>query len=738
MRWCAWCVCVACMHSSASASAAGWAPQPVSAPALVANGALLSVSCGSRAPCVAVGYFLSPSGSDRPLIEIRKGREWSIQASPAPSGGGDAQLNAVVCPGSRTCVAVGYSESDSGAKVPLAERWNGSSWSIQRTIDPRGAGGELSALACRSAGFCMAVGSSSRGALIERWTGSRWSLDRAASSGAASRLDGVSCSSRASCVAVGSARRGAVAELWSGRRWSRFRSLRFRSPRGAAELTAVSCTSRQACSAISDTEQGYAVQRWNGRRWKAEQVHAPACDSGGNGPCGDILSSITCVSASTCHLAGALDFPADGSSGGDQTLPLVASWNGSGWRAERVRDPADCLLGDVCGTSLNGISCTARSACITVGTYSNSVNGQTAPGQPLIERRDAGAWFVQRTPVPLGPAPSGLSAVSCSSATACAAVGSYTGANGRTLPLAERWNGVTWTIQPTPGTGPFSSVSCASSTMCIAVGAEDFATYPPTPVMLTERWNGTTWTPMQTSGAALSAVSCTSTTACVAVGSRGTSPVTELWNAATWTDGPSTGVNGWSSLSCGSANACVAAGLTTDGRITADSWNGTSWTPLPPLPFDPGEPGLGSPPAVSCSAANACTIVGDNDTGLVYRWNGAAWSQQSIQLPAGENVGSLDSVACPSAIACTAVGFVTISTPHEDLQDLLLERWDGRRWSTEPSPFQAGALPGLSSVSCASTTTCTAVGGREPNMPNGNATGTSEGGSSVPYVLSGP
>lgn len=732
------CVCVGCLQCNTGASAAAWATQPVSGPALVANGALSSVSCVLPAPCVAVGYFVSPSGADRPLIEIRTGRRWSIEANAVPPGGGDAQLNAVVCPAKRSCIAVGFSVLASGTKVPLAERWNGSRWSIQQTIDPTGSGGQLSALSCLSARFCMAVGSGPGDALVERWNGSRWSLQQPAGLGAASagQLEGVSCPSRGACVAVGSARRGAVAEAWNGRRWSRFPG-----PHGAGILTAISCTSPRACSAISDTNTMYAVQRWNGQRWTKQNVSDQACDP--TVVCSDILSAITCVSPSACYLAGALDFAATGSSGLDRSAPVAESWHGSRWHPERVTDIGGCPTNfSDCGNSLNGISCTARSVCVTVGTYSNAAS----VGQPLIEHRNSGAWTVQAAPSPVGPASSQLNAVSCSSSTACTAVGFYTNASGRSFLLAERWNGATWTIQPAPGTGELSGVSCTSATACTAVGATPNPVYPTGPVA--ESWNGATWTAMQTPGArALNAVSCTSTTSCVAVGQApGGSALTESWNGATWTVHPGAGGAFSAGISCGSTQTCVAAGQDAAGDIAAASWDGTSWTPLPqPQPqFVAPNPSFA---AFSCSAANACTVVVNNLSiksqfqssieGLAFRWGGATWSTEKIQLPAEEQVGTIGGVACPSATTCTAVGAATIPESNGNLYGLLLERWDGTTWSAQPSPYPfQSAVPLLNGVSCASVTTCTAVGERAITLPTGNALGISDSGYSVPYVLS--
>jgi hypothetical protein len=730
------CACVALLDWSAVASGAAWVTQPVSNPALVANGELASVSCVPPGACVAVGSFVSPAGIDRALIEIRRGQQWSIQPSAALPDAAGSQLNAVACRSKHSCLAVGFSVLASGATVPLAERWNGSSWSIEQIIDPSGVGGQLSALSCPSARFCMAVGSSPRGALIEHWNGSRWSLQRprGVGAGSAAQLDGVSCALRATCVAVGSTRLGALAESWNGGRWSRLPA-----PRGVG-LTAVSCTSPHACSAISDINRTYAVQRWNGRRWTQEDVpsRAPSNDDCDVNTCVTILSAITCVARSACYLAGGFEFAPSGDSGLDTTTPVAASWHGSRWHWGPVSNIGVCpnKTTDPCGTSLNGLSCTAGSECVAVGAYSNAAD----VAQPLIEHRSARAWSVQQAPSPLGPASSQLNAVSCSSATACTAVGSYTNASGPFLLLAERWNGVTWTIQPAPATGAFNGVSCPSATECTAVGGEG-PTAAATDVLLAETWNGTTWTTMQTPGAGtFTAVSCASTAACMAVGSAG---LTESWNGATWTIQASPSGDSLAGVSCVSSAACVAAGRDQTDDIVAESWNGTSWTaaPLPQLQLNALSPWS---TAVSCSAANACTVVATNEfiesqfqsseEGLVFHWDGAAWSTQRIQLPAGEGVSTIGGVDCPTANSCTVVGsynFFESNSP--ELTAPLLAHWDGVGWSAQQAPSESGA-PVLNGISCLSTTTCVAVGERTIIIPDGSPnSGLAQ---TVPYILS--
>jgi hypothetical protein len=159
--------------------------------------------------------------------------------------------------------------------------------------------------------------------------------------------------------------------------------------------------------------------------------------------------------------------------------------------------------------------------------------------------------------------------VSCSSATACTAVGH--GTNGT---LAERWDGNTWTVQPTPSQGDaiwnnLYSVSCTSATACTAVGTDGALT-------LAERWDGTTWriqptpNPSGATGITLSGVSCTSAKACTAVGnyidsSNEQVALAEAWDGSTWTIQPTPTPRGatgshLSGVSCTAAAACTAVG----------------------------------------------------------------------------------------------------------------------------------------------------------------------------------
>jgi len=104
-----------------------------------------------------------------------------------------------------------------------------------------------------------------------------------------------------------------------------------------------------------------------------------------------------------------------------------------------------------------------------------------------------------------------LAAVSCSSASACAAVGW----------AVYGWNGQRWTIERNALRHGESvdGVSCVSRTACVGVGALRTGQ---TTQALVKRWNGLQWSTVHVSklvGSQLNSVSCTSARVCRAVGS---------------------------------------------------------------------------------------------------------------------------------------------------------------------------------------------------------------------------
>ena len=337
------------------------------------------------------------------------------------------------------------------------------------------------------------------------------------------------------------------------------------------------------------------------------------------------------------------------------TLPqrtLAEGWDGTSWTILSPLSPASHPV-------LTGVSCTSATACTAVGSYSP---GSTS--LPLAERRDGSTWTIQPMPTPSTATFSTLTAVSCTSVTSCTAVGSYIAGSGSAT-LAERWDGTGWTIQPTPAPvsgGPFQEldgVSCTSDTACTAVGESiNFQTNANT--ALVERWDGTSWTAEPTptpGGRRLHGVSCSSATACTAVGgSADGSTLAEVWDGSTWTVQPTPGTGLLQGVSCTSTTACTAVGYSGAGTL-AERWDGSAWT-IQPTPAVSNAQLLG----VSCTAATACEAVGKRPgaTGgythtLTEGWNGTTWSLQPNPPPIGK-FANLNSVSCTRATACTAVG----------------------------------------------------------------------------------
>jgi hypothetical protein len=62
-------------------------------------------------------------------------------------------------------------------------------------------------------------------------------------------------------------------------------------------------------------------------------------------------------------------------------------------------------------------------------------------GSTLAERWDGSTWTIQTTRTPSGATGVNLSGVSCTSDTACTAVGSYTNSGGTQMAFAERYSG---------------------------------------------------------------------------------------------------------------------------------------------------------------------------------------------------------------------------------------------------------------------------------------------------------
>jgi hypothetical protein len=181
-------------------------------------------------------------------------------------------------------------------------------------------------------------------------------------------------------------------------------------------------------------------------------------------------------------------------------------------------------------------------------------------------------------------------------------------------------------------------------------------------------------------------------------------------------------------VACPSATGCVVTGYYTGGGSPEHqhglllAGHGSSWTairaPLP-APASPspatgasGDAGLWD---VSCPSSTVCVAAGFYDRhGLLLTGHGSSWTAIRAPLPARAAANSqadLYRVTCPSITTCVAAGDYDITAHSAD--GLLVTRHGSSWTATEaPLPVTAGASPdpGITGVSCGSTTACAAVG----------------------------
>jgi hypothetical protein len=195
-------------------------------------------------------------------------------------------------------------------------------------------------------------------------------------------------------------------------------------------------------------------------------------------------------------------------------------WNGKRWSIEHPPALVDRSV-------LFGVWCVAEAACTAVGEVLGS---SPFCGCILAESWNGSGWSMYFGGRSVGEQTSGLTGVSCGSASTCTAVGREN-LYQRGPALVERWNGEAWVSQRTPSSpAGLAGVSCPSTTVCTAIGDYDEFSWAMLGTfngygLLAERWTGNHWRIQQTPSPAgatnigLAAVSCPSLAGCIAVGS---------------------------------------------------------------------------------------------------------------------------------------------------------------------------------------------------------------------------
>lgn len=229
------------------------------------NDHLVAVSCTSAEACTAVGSYVNKAGVQVGLAERWNGKEWKIQELAAPLeeelGYG---LNSVSCASATSCLATGSNNSHA-----MAETWNGTKWSRTPALaTPTGGNSPtVSGVSCASATACTAVGYYNKFPILvtlaERWNGTKWTVQETpnpAENKELAMLESVSCPTTEDCTAVGFSKNNekkqvTLAEHFHLISWELQATP---NPAGASNtrLSSVSCASGEACTAVGYSESG--------------------------------------------------------------------------------------------------------------------------------------------------------------------------------------------------------------------------------------------------------------------------------------------------------------------------------------------------------------------------------------------------------------------------------------------------------------------------------------------------
>jgi hypothetical protein len=461
------------------------------------------------------------------------------------------------------------------------------------------------------------VGSGVAGALVP------WKIAASPNvSGENNALADVSCSGSTECVAVGHSDANTsqtLIESWTGLGWSNVPSP---SPSPTENiLDGVACSGPRACTAVGSVavgaDQQTLIESWSGTAWSI--VPSPSTS-----PTENTLLGVSCFDLTHCMAVG------DAQVSANVLQTLTESWNGSTWSI--VPSPDVSTSED---NKLDGVSCSGPTDCTAVGYDNTAVGGET-----LVESWNGTAWSIVPSPNPAIPPywvfGSFLDAVSCTSSTACMAVGDTNPNYREYQTLIESWDGTAWSIvpSPTPGSDPepasfLGGVSCITPSSCIAVGDSlgiggegiDDST-------LIESWDGSTWSVVPSPDRAnppadeLSGVSCVDSTNCTAVGQSGNRTSKTLVESMSGTppkfSGPAPG-----QVTCSvTAKVSFAPPLTDSGGGTATIVKGelTNCTATTPgLSITGGKlTGAFPGPATGCAALAA----GDIPATVAISWKG--------------------------------------------------------------------------------------------------------------------
>jgi alpha-tubulin suppressor-like RCC1 family protein len=401
-------------------------PAPVTVTGLsgvthVAAGGVQSLALGTAAGTAAT----APAG---PVSS-----PWRVAGSPVNPGGvaglKDVIFTSVAAASGSDAWAVGASDALSTSGQPLAEHWNGATWSTATVPLPAGAtGAQLSGVDEVSSGNVWAVGSvTQNGAqrtLIEHWDGTAWTIvpspDPQTGTGASDALRAVGGTSASDLWAVGDYSDG-----------SSFIAMLF--------------------------------AHWNGTAWSF--VKEPAALHGSA-----FGEAVTVLSPNDAWAVGQT---------GLRTATLSAHWDGHAWSFVKTPFPQD---GKDPQNFLTGVTATGPGDVWASG-YEGNVNQQNF-NLPYVLHWNGTVWSLTETPN-AGTEGSLLAGVTALSPTDVWAAGQTGESDGALLTFTEHFNGQSWSVAPSLDPGElgdapdstFQAITSAAPHVLFAVGSLETPTF---------------------------------------------------------------------------------------------------------------------------------------------------------------------------------------------------------------------------------------------------------------------
>ncbi len=369
---------------------------------------------------VGSNVFIDPTTGaidTQPLAEHFNGQSWSVVSTPLVASGGPisptAKFYSVAAAASNDVWAVGFrfgpDNPDNGES--LIENWNGSSWSVVPSPTAMVESTSLNAVAAISPSNVWAVGSNAGNVLVEHFDGTNWKVVNSPVFG----------SGQATAISADSANdiwvvNGGTFLHFDGTKWSSVASA-IGIASGSTAVTALSPTDVWATGAEVGRTGGRhprtfpiaAIEHWDGTSWSI--VTSPNPNPGG----ASTLQGIAAISANDIWAVGAFG----GTSAVPSEFTLTEHWDGTSWSIIPSPSPAANQ------NQLFAVTALSDGTVAAVG-HQEGTNGD----QPLILQNAASAPQTASTNAPLAASAATVGSTSGASLTLGSAIDDQT----RTLP----------------------------------------------------------------------------------------------------------------------------------------------------------------------------------------------------------------------------------------------------------------------------------------------------------------